>query len=134
MGRERNYFYANSCSNLYITGKKAEISISLDCKNDLTEGTITQVLENTSDIHINVGSDNNQVDTTYLQTTVYRTSNRQNRVPITRKKDFFKANHSQEETGNYTVNYSYRLTNTINNNQYNMNQDCLSINSPIPNK
>lgn len=114
--------------------KKAEISISLDWKNDLTEGTTTQVLENTSDIHINMGSDNNQVDTTNFQITVFRMSNRQNRVPITRKKDFFMANHTQEETCNYTENYSGRLTNTINNNQYNMNQDCSSINSPIPNK
>jgi hypothetical protein len=106
----------------------------LDWKNDLTEGTTIQVLENTSDIHINMGSDNNQVDTTNLQITVFRTSNRQKRVPIMRKKDFFILFHTQEETGNYTVNHSDRLTNTINNNQYNKNQDCSSINSTIPNK
>jgi hypothetical protein len=60
----------------------------LDWKNDLTEGTTIQVLENTSDIHINMGSNNNQVDTTNLQITVFRISNRSNRVPTTRKKDF----------------------------------------------
>jgi hypothetical protein len=43
-------------------------------------------------------------------------------------------NHTQEAVDNYTVNYSDRLTNTINNNQYNKNQNCSSINSPIPNK
>lgn len=46
----------------------------------------------------------------------------------------FMVNHTQEETGNYIVNYSDRLTNTINKNQYNNNQDCSSINIPIPNK
>jgi hypothetical protein len=35
-----------------------------------------------------MGSDNNQADTTNLQITVFRTSNRQKRVPKTRKKDF----------------------------------------------
>jgi len=60
----------------------------LDWKNDLTEGTIIQVLENTSDIHINMGSDNNHIDKTDLQITVFRTSNRQKRVPIMGKKDF----------------------------------------------
>jgi len=109
--------------------KKTEIPISLDWKNDLTEGTTIQVLENASDVHINMGSDNNQVDTTNLQITVFRTSHRQNRVPTTREKDFFMVNYTQEKIGNYTVNYSDRLTNTINN-----NQDCSSINSPIPNK
>jgi hypothetical protein len=50
------------------------------------------------------------------------------------EKRFFKVNHIQEEIGNYIVNYSDRLINAINNNQYNKNQDCSSINSPIPNK
>lgn len=106
----------------------------MEWKNDLTEGTTIQVLENTSHIHINMGSDNNQVETTYLQITVFRTSKRQKRVPIIRKKDFFMVNHTQEETGNYTVNHSDRLNNTTNNNQYNKNQDFSSINSTVPNK
>jgi hypothetical protein len=47
----------------------------LDWKNDLTEGTTTQVLENTSKIYINQGRDNNQADTSDLEITVFRTSN-----------------------------------------------------------
>jgi hypothetical protein len=50
-------------------GRKAEIPVSLEGKKDLTEGTTTQVLENT-----NKGSDNNQMGTSYLDITVFRTS------------------------------------------------------------
>jgi hypothetical protein len=55
---------------------EAAIPISLDWKNYLTEGTTAKVLENTSAIYINKGSDNNQADTSNLEITVFRTSNR----------------------------------------------------------
>jgi len=44
----------------------------MDLRNDIC----IQVLKNISDIHINMGSENNQADTTYLQITVFITSNR----------------------------------------------------------
>jgi hypothetical protein len=49
----------------------------------------TQVLENT-----NKGSDNNQMVTSYLDITVFRTSNKQKRVPIISKNDKYgKSDH-----------------------------------------
>ena len=78
---------------MYITGKKGRNPNQFGLENDLTEETTIQVSENTTDIHINMGSDNDQVDTSNLEITVFRTSNRQKRVPITRKNDFYGKSH-----------------------------------------
>jgi hypothetical protein len=62
--------------NYTLLGGEAAIPISLEWKNYLTEGTTAKVLENTSAIYINKGSDNNQAHTSNLEITVFRTSNR----------------------------------------------------------
>lgn len=64
----------------------------MDQKNNWTEGTTIQVLKNISDIHMNMGSDNNQADTTYLQRKVFITSKRQKKSSNNKEKIFLKVN------------------------------------------
>jgi hypothetical protein len=100
----------------------------MDWIKDSREGTTTPLLE-TSEIQMNKGSDNSQIHTSNLKITSPRTSSRQMKVPVTKKNDFFMVKHTQKADDKPIINHSDRLTNTINSNHYNKDQDCVSINS-----
>ena len=67
---------------------EVEGPISLGWKSDLTKGVITTVLENRSETLINKENEINQAVTPDSEVSFRRTSNRQKKVPVTRKNDF----------------------------------------------
>jgi hypothetical protein len=71
-----------------ILGKKVEGPISLGWKSDLTKGVSTTILENRSETLINKENEINQADTPNSEVSCPRTSNRQKKVPVTRKNYF----------------------------------------------
>jgi len=63
--REINYFETSSVSKLYIIGERSRNPNQSGLEKLFNRRS--QVLENTSEIYINKGSDNNQTDISYLE-------------------------------------------------------------------